>query len=79
MLAEQLAELEALGLLELAAEVVGAHAVGLVDDDEVPLGLCRAAASRSSLRASWSMRAISSGLLLEDAEAPNTVVAELRS
>ena len=36
---EQLAELEALGLLELAAEVVGAHAVGLVDDDQVPLGL----------------------------------------
>ena len=38
-LAEQLAELEALGLLELAAEVVGAHPVRLVDDDEVPLGL----------------------------------------
>ena len=37
--AEQLAELEALGLLQLAAEVVGAHAVGLVDDHEVPLGL----------------------------------------
>ena len=37
--AQQLAELEALGLLELAAEVVGAHAVRLVDDHEVPLGL----------------------------------------
>ena len=37
--AEQLAEQEALGLLELAAEVVRAHAVRLVDDHEVPLGL----------------------------------------
>ena len=37
--AELLAELEALGLLQLAGEVVGAHAVGLVDDDEIPLGL----------------------------------------
>ena len=37
--AELLSELEALGLLELATEVVGAHAVGLVDDDEIPCGL----------------------------------------
>ena len=37
-LAEHLAQLEALGLLQLATEVVGAHAVGLVDDDQVPLG-----------------------------------------
>ena len=36
---EQLAELEALSLLQLAAEVVGAHAVGLIDDDQIPLGL----------------------------------------
>ena len=50
--AELLAELEALGLLELAAEVVGAHAVGLVDDHEVPVGLASSSASRSSLRAS---------------------------
>ena len=28
----------ALGLLELAAEVVRAHAVRLVDDDEIPVG-----------------------------------------
>ena len=37
--AEQLAELEALGLLQLAAEVVRAHAVRLVDDHQIPLGL----------------------------------------
>ena len=39
MLAEQLTELEALGLLQLAAEVVRTHPVRLVDDDQVPLGL----------------------------------------
>jgi hypothetical protein len=49
--AELLSELKALGLLELAAEVVGAHAVGLVDDDEVPFDFARSACS-SSLRAS---------------------------
>ena len=38
-LAEQLTELEPLGLLQLAAEVVRSHAVRLVDDDQVPLGL----------------------------------------
>ena len=38
-LAELLAELEAFGLLELAAEVMGAHAVSLVDDHEIPLRL----------------------------------------
>ena len=37
--AEQLAELKALGLLELAAEVVRAHPVGLIDDHQIPLGL----------------------------------------
>ena len=37
--AEQLAELKALGLLELAAEVVRTHPVGLIDDHQVPLGL----------------------------------------
>jgi hypothetical protein len=37
--AEELTEEEALGLFELAAEVVSAHAVGFVDDDEVPLGV----------------------------------------
>ncbi len=37
--AQLLAELEALGLLELAPEVVGAHPVGLVNDHEVPLRL----------------------------------------
>ncbi len=38
-LAEEFPELEALGLLQLAAEVVGAHAVRLVDDDQIPVGL----------------------------------------
>src|SRR3954454_23111914 len=38
-LTELLAELEALGLLQLATEVVGAHPMGLVDDHEIPLGL----------------------------------------
>ena len=37
--AEQFAELEALGLLQLSAEVVGGHAVCFVDDDEVPFGV----------------------------------------
>jgi hypothetical protein len=37
--AEELTEEEALGLFELAAEVVSAHAVGFVDDDQVPLGV----------------------------------------
>ena len=36
--AQHLAELVALGLLDLAAEVVGRHLVRLVDDDQVPLG-----------------------------------------
>ena len=37
--AEHLTEQEPLGLLQLAPEVVGSHAVGLIDDDQVPLGL----------------------------------------
>jgi hypothetical protein len=37
--AEQLAELEALGPLDLGAEVVGAHPMGLIDDDQIPFGL----------------------------------------
>ena len=37
--AEELAELEALGLLEFAAEPVGAHPVGFVDDDQVPVAV----------------------------------------
>ena len=36
---EELAELESLRLLELSAEVVGAHAMSLIDDHKVPLGL----------------------------------------
>ena len=65
MLAEQLAELEALGLLELAAEVVRAHPVRLVDDDQVPLGLlelrlelarCGRAGPSGRSAAGWSRR-----------------------
>ena len=37
--AEDLAELVLLGLLDLGTEEVGRHAVGLVDDDQVPVGL----------------------------------------
>ncbi len=37
--AEKLAQAVALGVLDLAAEVGGAHLVGLVADDEVPVGL----------------------------------------
>ena len=62
---EQLAELVALGLLQLGAEVVRRHPVRLVDHDQVPVGLIRAIACRSSVRDSWSIRAISSGILGE--------------
>jgi hypothetical protein len=37
--AEQLAELEALGLVDLVAEVAGGELVRLVDDDQVPLAV----------------------------------------
>lgn len=35
---EDLPELEAFGLLQLAREVVGSHAMCLVDHDQVPFG-----------------------------------------
>ena len=37
--AQQLAELETRGFVDLAAEVAGRHLVGFVHDDQVPLGL----------------------------------------
>ena len=63
-LAEQPAELVALGLLDLVAEVVRRHLVRLVDDDEVPVGRA-SLACRSSLRDRWSRRAMSRCLLGE--------------
>ena len=48
--AELLAELVALGLLDLIAEVVGRHLVRLVDDHQVPVADLASLARRSSLR-----------------------------
>ena len=43
MPSQQLTELVALGLFQLATEVVGGHPVRLVDDHEVPVGVLKLA------------------------------------
>ena len=75
--AEELAELEALGLLELVAEVVSGHAMSLVDDDQIPARTCASCARRSH-RETADPSARSAAGDARRAEAPRSGLAELR-